>query len=84
MLSDAEKRHKVNLEHARWRVSFLIALLQSHRRLPRKWGIEWQNKENDCIQRLAAAQVELERLERLVERERREVRSVPGEMLTQT
>lgn len=56
-------RDRSNLEHAHWRVRFLLCLLDSHRTMPRK-DPGWCAKEADYIQRLAAARAELARLER--------------------
>jgi hypothetical protein len=64
MRPNAEERLKSNLEHARWRVSFLLNLLASHRALPRM-SLKWEMTEADYIQRLAFSQIELARLERL-------------------
>lgn len=61
--SDPE-RQRSDLEHARWRVSFLLALLDSHRRLAHRWEGEWHQKEAAYIKQIAEAQVELDRIER--------------------
>lgn len=58
------ERLKSELEHARWRVSFLLALLDSHRRLAHKWEGEWRQKEIGYIRQIAEAQVELDHIER--------------------
>jgi hypothetical protein len=58
------ERHRQNLEHARWRVEFLLSLLDSHRRMLTKRDIDWQRREVDYIRQLATAQIELEQLDR--------------------
>jgi hypothetical protein len=64
MRADDEERHRRNMEHARWRVSFLRCLLDSHRMLP-KSKLGWRQAEADYSARLAAAQAEVARLEKL-------------------
>jgi hypothetical protein len=62
---EAEERQKGNLEHARWRVEFLLCLLDAHHQLPAKQDEEWQRKEKDYIRQLSEAQVGLDQLERI-------------------
>ena len=62
MRIDDEVTHQRALEHARWRVSFLRSLLESHQWLPHG-GELWRQKNNDYRQRLAHAQEELKKLE---------------------
>jgi hypothetical protein len=64
MLLNRLERHRQNLEHARWRVEFLLSLLDSHRQMLTRRDAEWQQKEADYVRQLAAAQVELERLDK--------------------
>jgi hypothetical protein len=59
------QRHKDNLEHAHWRVNFLLCLLDSHRRLRFGTDTGWDEKEGEYLRRLAAAQADLDRAERL-------------------
>src|SRR5688572_10919622 len=61
------ERQKDNLEHAHWRVDFLLCLLDSHCRLRFGQDPGWEEKEMDYLRRLAAAQADLDRWERLGE-----------------
>lgn len=61
--SSEPERWKSDLEHARWRVAFLLALLDSHRRLTHRWEGEWHQKEIGYLKQICQAQVELDRLE---------------------
>jgi len=63
MLLNRLERHRENLEHARWRVEFVLSLLDSHRRMLTRRDAEWRQKETEYLKQLAAAQVELERLD---------------------
>jgi hypothetical protein len=65
MLLSPQKRRKENLQHANWRVHFLLSLLESHRALPVMRDVTWQRQEHEYLRGLAQAQVELERAERL-------------------
>ena len=58
------ERHRENLEHARWRVEFVLSLLDSHRGMLTKRNAEWQQKETDYLKQLATAQIELEHLDK--------------------
>ena len=64
MRSDDEEKLKRDLAMARCRVSSLICLADSHRLLSRGKA-DWSKDMEGFVKRLAAAQVELERLERL-------------------
>ena len=69
MRSEDEKNHQRALEHARWRVSFLGSLLESHQWLPH--GAEmWRQKNSDYRQRLAHAEEDLRKLEAMAPPER--------------
>ena len=49
------------VEHARWRVSFLSSLHDAHQVL--EWrGEEWKQREAEYVQRLQEARAELDRL----------------------
>jgi hypothetical protein len=61
MRIDDEVTHQRALEHARWRVSFLRSLLESHQWLPHG-GELWRQKNNDYRQRLAHAEEDLQKL----------------------
>lgn len=62
MLLDSEERQKGNLEHAHWRLEFLLSLLQTHRTVSIKTP-DWARKESDYLHQIAEVQVELDRLE---------------------
>lgn len=62
---ELKENQKHELEHARWRVSFVESMLESHRGLPWR-GAEWKAKEIDLSARLAAAQQEYKRLQDLL------------------
>jgi hypothetical protein len=64
MLLNRHERRRQNLEHARWRVEFVLSLLDSHRGMLTKRDAEWKRKEADYLRQLAAAQIELERLDK--------------------
>lgn len=63
MLLNRHERHRQNLEHARWRVEFVLSLLDSHRGMLTKRDAAWQRREADYVKQLAEAQIELERLD---------------------
>jgi hypothetical protein len=58
------ERHRRNLEHSRWRVDFLLSLLDSHRKMQVKRDARWEEKEREYLKQLALAQAELDRLDR--------------------
>ncbi len=62
MRAEDEMCHQRALEHARWRVSFLRSLLESHQWLPHGPEV-WRQKNNDYRQRLAHAEEDLQKLE---------------------
>jgi hypothetical protein len=64
MLLHPEERHKLNLEHARWRVSFLLSLLEAHRKFSSRRDDAWARKEAGYLRQLSNAQGEIERLVR--------------------
>ena len=51
---------------ARWRVQVLVTRLHAHRALEKPHSQHWHEKEADYVRRLAAAQVELDQIERIV------------------
>jgi hypothetical protein len=63
MLLSPQERRKLNLEHAHWRVEFLLRLLDSHRALPGARDELWRRRESEVVSSLAKAQVELEQAE---------------------
>jgi hypothetical protein len=63
MLLSPQERRKKNLQHAHWRVDFLLRLLDSHRALPAMRDATWQRQEDEYLRGLAQAQVELDRAE---------------------
>jgi hypothetical protein len=58
------ERHRRNLEHARWRVDFLLSMLDSHRKLQGRRDATWQEREREYLKQLALAQAEWDRLDR--------------------
>lgn len=58
------ERHRRNLEHARWRVDFLLSLLDSHRKTQGKREAKWEEKEHRYLRELAIAQADWDRLDR--------------------
>jgi hypothetical protein len=56
--------YQQQLEHARWRVHFLLSLLQTHRQLGSKRDAQWATRESEYVRQLAAAQTALDRLDR--------------------
>jgi hypothetical protein len=50
------------LEHAQWRVGFVRSLLDLHRHTLSLGGAEWIKEETVLVERLAAAENELQRL----------------------
>ncbi len=54
------KQHQ--LEHAQWRVDFVRSLLDLHRHSIAVRGAEWSREETVLIERLAAAESELQRV----------------------
>ena len=66
MRADDEERHRRDVDHARWRVSFLRSIVESHRAMSFKWRDRaWKEKDDEYIHRLNAAESEFERLENL-------------------
>jgi hypothetical protein len=63
MLLTPQERRKLNIEHAHWRVEFLLHLLDSHRALPGPRDESWRRREVEFQRSLAKAQVELEAAE---------------------
>ena len=60
-MSADEELHGRDVEHARWRVSFLKSLLASHEAMP--WKVSsWEAKAADYRTRIAEAEKELARL----------------------
>jgi hypothetical protein len=57
--------HQQQLEHARWRVQFLLSLLQTHRQLVSKRDAQWAARESEYVRQLAAAQAALDRVDRV-------------------
>jgi hypothetical protein len=57
-----QERQRSNLAHARWRVEFLLSILDMHRAAP-VHGPEWAEKEAEYLHQIAEAQVELDRVE---------------------
>jgi hypothetical protein len=57
-----KERQRNNVIHARWRVEFLLSLLDAHRAAP-VHGPEWAEKEAMYLHQIAEAQVELDRVE---------------------
>ncbi len=62
MRVDDQVSHQRAMEHARWRVSFLRSLVESHQWLPHGPEI-WRQKNNDYRLRLAHAEEDLQKLE---------------------
>ena len=61
---DEKGTHLRRLEHAQWRVAALRSLLGSHRSL-RNSRPSWYQQESNYVNRLTAAQAELDRLSAL-------------------
>jgi hypothetical protein len=64
MRADDEEAHLRRLKHAEWRVTALRCLLGSHRLL-HKTRPSWYQQESNYVNRLTAAQAELDRLSEL-------------------
>ncbi len=58
----SRERQRNNVAHARWRVEFLLSILDVHRSAP-VHGPEWAEKEAAHLHQIAEAQVELDRVE---------------------
>jgi hypothetical protein len=58
------ERHRRNLEHSRWRVDFLLSLLDSHRKMRAQRDAKWEESERAYLKDLALAQADWDRLDR--------------------
>jgi hypothetical protein len=58
------ERYRRNLEHARWRVDFLLSMLDSHRKMQVRRSPNWEEREREYLKELALAQADWDRLDR--------------------